>query len=209
MTVQIIDCEQNSEEWLRARMGIPTASEFKTVIAVNKEAKDKKTRTTYMHKLAGEILTGQPHESYSNANMERGHELEDEARSLYAFVRDAEPTRVGFIRSGNAGCSPDSLVNADGMLEIKTAFPHILIDRLLRDDFPAEHKAQCQGQLWIAEREWVDLAVYWPGLPLFVKRAFRDEPYIKDMAKAVDAFNAELQDVVNRVRALGQTPLAA
>jgi predicted nucleic acid-binding protein len=30
----------------------------------------------------GEILTGEPMESYSNAHMERGKAMEDEARSL-------------------------------------------------------------------------------------------------------------------------------
>lgn len=209
MTMQIIACAQGTPEWHAARLGIPTASEFKVLLSGTKDAKDKKTRTTYMHKLAGEILTGQPMESYTNANMERGHEMEDEARQVYAFMKDCEPTRVGFIRSGNKGCSPDSLIGSAGMLEIKTALPHILIDRLLHDQFPSEHKAQCQGQLWVAEREWVDIAIYWPGLPLYVKRATRDEAYIKEIAEGVESFNADLHEVVERIRSYGQQAKAA
>ena len=34
--------------------------------------------------------------------------MEDAARELYAFVKDVEPRRVGFIRNGGAGCSPDT-----------------------------------------------------------------------------------------------------
>src|SRR6185312_8191995 len=96
---------------------------------------------------------------------ERGKIMEDEARNFYAFTSAVEPERVGFIQNGPRGCSPDSLIGASGMLEIKTALPHILIDRILKDDAPPEHKAQCQGNLWIAEREWIDLAIYWPRLP--------------------------------------------
>jgi hypothetical protein len=36
---------------------------------------------------------------------------------------------------------------------------------------------------------------------LFMVRVFRDETYIRDLSKAVDAFNAELAEAVARVRA--------
>lgn len=198
--MNILTCEQGSEEWFRARMGMPTASEFSTVMASGKGGGESKTRRTYMLKLAGEILTGEPMENYTNGHMERGKVMEDEARDFYSFMKDAEPRRVGFIVNGPKGCSPDSLIGDDGMLEIKTALPHILIEKLLRDDFPPEHKAQCQGALWVAERDWIDIAVYWPKLPLFVKRAYREETYIKTISDAVDTFNVELQETVERIR---------
>src|SRR3569833_1490525 len=127
MTPEIITCEQNSPEWLRARMGIPTASAFGDVLAKG----EGKTRRTYMLKLAGEIITGEPMESFSNAHTERGHALEEEARDLYIFQTGAELERVGIIRNGRAGCSPDSLIGEDGGLEIKTTLPHLLIETIL------------------------------------------------------------------------------
>lgn len=201
----VYDCEQGSEDWFRARMGIPTASEFGTVLAP-RAGSEGKMRRTYLHKLAGEIITGEPMERYGNAHMERGHEMEAEARSLYAFMSDADPTQIGFLRNGQKGCSPDSLIGDAGMLEIKTKLPHLLIDCILKNDFPAEHKAQCQGALWVAEREWVDIAVYWPRMPLFVKRAYRDEEYISKLSDAIDAFNADLVAVVDRIKAYGVEP---
>ena len=201
--LDVLECDQNSEEWHRARMGIPTASMFATVMAKGRSGGDSKTRKTYLHKLAGEILTGQPMESYGNAHMERGHELEQEASDAYAFIKEAQPERVGFIRNGRAGASPDRLVGADGLLEIKTKLPHLMVETILRDDMPPEHRAQCQGQLWIAEREWIDLACYWPGMPLFIHRAYRDDAFIAELSEAVDAFNAELDQVVAKVRAYG------
>lgn len=200
--MQIITCAQNSEDWLRARMGVPTASQFSTVLAKG----EGKTRRTYMLKLAGEIYTGEPMESFSNDHTERGHAMEDEARDLYAFTSDVEPQRVGFIRNGDTGCSPDSLIGKSGALEIKTALPHLLADLILKDNFPPEHKAQCQGVIWLAEREWLDLSVYWPKMPRFVKHVHRDEGYIKTLSEAVDQFNGELHEMVERLRRYGKTP---
>jgi hypothetical protein len=200
VTPQIIKCAQNSEEWLRARMGIPTSSQFSAILAKG----EGKTRRTYMLKLAGEIITGRPMESFSNEHTERGHEFEPEARDLYVFQTGAALERVGFIRSEAAGCSPDSLIGDDGGLEIKTKLPHLLIDVILKDEFPAEHKAQVQGTLWVTKRQWWDIAIYWPGIPLFVKRCHRDEAYIQKLATEIDRFNAELGDVVSQIRARGE-----
>jgi hypothetical protein len=206
MSAQIIDCEQGTPEWFAARLGIPTASEFSTVMAKG----EGKTRKSYMLKLAGEILTGEAMESYTNANMERGKIMEDEARDLYAFLKNCDPQRVGFIRNGNAGCSPDSLIGETGGLEIKCALPHIQIDRLMKDELPSEHKAQVQGSIWIAEREFWDFASYCsPKLPLFVKRVARDNGYIATLAGEVARFNDELQAVVERIRNYGAEAKAA
>ncbi len=198
--MRIIECEQNSPEWYAARLGIPTASMFATVMANGRGGNESVTRKTYMLKLAGEIITGEPMDNYSNGHMERGKAMEDEARDLYSFKTDTEPQRVGFVVNGQKGCSPDSLIEASGMLEVKTKLAHLTIECLLRNEFPPEHKAQCQGALWVAEREWVDIVVYWPKLPLFVRRAHRDDEYIKKLADAVDQFNDELAQTVERVR---------
>jgi hypothetical protein len=204
ISMEIINCEQNSPEWFEARRGIPTASQFATVMAKG----EGKTRRTYMMKLAGEIITGEPMESFSNVHTDRGHDLEPEARDLYAFQTGARLERVGFIRNGRAGASPDSLIGLDGGAEIKTKLPHLLGELILKDEFPPEHKAQVQGTLWISKREWWDIAVYWKNMPLFVKRAFRDEPYIQKIATEVDRFNAELDEVVAQIRRRGEAMAA-
>lgn len=197
MTVQVFDCQQGTPEWFEARRGLPTASEFSSVLAKG----EGKTRMAYMRKLASEIITGEIGESFTTAAMERGKVMEAEARDLYAFIHDAPLTQVGFLRNGQKGASPDSLSGDVGGVEIKTQRGDLLIETLLRDGFPPEHKAQCQGFLWVAEREWVDLVVYWPKMPMFVKRTYRDENYIKALSVAVDVFNSELRDLVAKVRA--------
>lgn len=199
--VEIFTFEQGTPEWYQCRLGIPTASEFATVLASGRGGGESKTRRTYMYKLAGELLTGDQMYSYSNDHMERGKVMEAEARDMYVFLTDLEPNQVGFIRNGKKGCSPDSLIANDGMLEIKTKLAHLQCEVLDYDEFPAEHKAQCQGQLWVAEREWVDFVSYWPKLPLFAKRIYRDETYIAKLVTEVDRFNNELADLVEKIRA--------
>lgn len=204
MSPRIIDCEQGTPEWHESRRGLVTASMFGTVMAKGKDGGTSQTRKTYMHKLAGEIITGELSEGYSNEHMQRGKDMEAEARQTYAFIHGAQPQLVGFVVNGRKGASPDSLLGDAGVLEIKTKLPHLMIECILKDEFPSEHKAQCQGALWVAEREWIDIAVYWPKMPLFVKRAYRDEDYIKKLSDAVDTFNDELDAVVERIRRYGE-----
>jgi hypothetical protein len=194
--MQVFTCDQGTDEWFAARMGIPTASQFATVMAKG----EGKTRTTYLHKLAGEILTGEPMDSFSNAHTDRGHEMEPAARALYAMMMDTDPELIGFVRTGRAGASPDALVGARGLLEIKTKLPHLQIELLMSGKMPAAHRKQVQGQLWIAERDWCDFVSYWPGLPLFVVREHRDEKLIAEISDAVDRFNEDLDAVVARVQ---------
>lgn len=198
--LQIFDCAQGSEEWINCRLGIPTASQFSTVLAEGKTGGDSKTRRTYLCKLAGEIITGKQMDSYSNGHMERGHEMEEEARNAYAFMHDVEPVKVGFMRRGDMGASPDSLVGDSGLLEIKTKLAHLQIEVLLSGELPSEHRAQVQGQLLISGREYVDFASYWPALPLFVVRVFREEEYIKRLSQEIEIFNAELRLIVEQIR---------
>lgn len=201
MTVEILDMEQGSVDWFQARCGIPTASRFSDVLAKG----EGKTRGRYLNELAAEIIRGTPEpDQYTNAHMERGHEQEDEARKAYAFLHDADPVQVGFLRNGRAGASPDSLIGDKGGLEIKSALGHIQIERLKRGTLPSEHAAQVHGCIWVGEREWWDFCSYSPGLPLFVTRVYRDEAYVTQLSKAIDAFNEELDAVVASIRGVDQ-----
>jgi predicted phage-related endonuclease len=198
--IQIFTCEQGTDEWRKARAGIPTASRFSDVLAQGQG----KTRRKYMMELLGERLTGQPMAEFSNAHTDRGHTMEDDARQLYSFDVTEPLTTVGFIRrlSPTAGCSPDALVGEDGLLEIKTKLPHLQLEVLLKGEVPAEHVAQCQGALWVTGRKWLDFVSYWPGLPLFVKRVYPDTEYQDKLTAAIAVFNAEMHALVFTVGAM-------
>jgi putative phage-type endonuclease len=198
--IRVIDCEQGTPEWFAARAGVPTASEFATVMAKGKGGGESVTRRKYMLTLLGELLTGEVIEGYTNGHMERGKVMEQEARDLYQFRTSNDLKQVGFVRNDEivAGASPDSLIGDDGLLEIKTAIPHIQLDRLMSDSLPAEHKAQVQGQLLVTGRQWVDFISYWPKLPLFRIQVERDEAYIATLKQAIADFNGELAELKKR-----------
>lgn len=202
MSVRIIDCDQGTPEWHACRAGIPTASRFATVMASGRGGGDSKTRREYLLTLVGERLTGECVPSYKNGDMGRGHEMEDEARARYELKSDEEVQRCGFIRNDffNAGASPDGLIGTDGMLEIKTKIPHLQLEALLSDRLPPEHKAQCQGALWVSGRKWLRFVSYWPKLPLFSVLVERDEHYIATISVAVKEFNEELNALVEKFR---------
>ena len=193
---QYIDCEQGTEEWRLARLGIPTASRFKDMMAGGQG----KSRRTYMLTLAGERITGELAQSYSNAHMERGNTLEPDARELYELETGSEVAECGFIRASyDAGYSPDGLIGGNGLIEIKTRLPHLMLDTLLSQKMPVEHTKQVQGGLLISEREWCDFIAYWPGLPLFVKRIERDEKLIKEIRQAITIFNDEMHEIIETI----------
>lgn len=196
--IEIFDCDQSSPEWFEARRGLPTASMFSAILAKG----EGKTRKAYLHRLAAEIVTGDPGESFTSPVLERGKVMEAEARALYEFLADEPLQQVGFIRNGNKGASPDSLVGEKGGLEIKTQRGDLLVETLFKDQVPSEHIAQIQGNMWVSEREWWDLVVYWPRMPLFKKRVFRDDAYISTLSAEVDRFNNDLADTVARLKAL-------
>lgn len=197
--------EQNTPEWIQARAGIPTASEFKAVRAKSRDGvqADSKTRNGYLNKLADEQAYGNSvDEAYSNEHMERGHAWEDEARDIYALNTGNLPERVGFVKNHKlrAGCSPDSLIGKQGALEIKTMLPKLWVQHLIKRTYPVEFKPQIQGIIWVTARQWCDLVIYWRGREPYIIRIERDEAYIAELAKDVAAFNTELDATVAAMR---------
>lgn len=198
------DVDQGSEPWLKLRCGITTASDFKIVL---RDGETSKTRQEFKLKKAGEILTGVPAENYTNWHHERGRQHEPRGRDEYVAGHPGiELERIGFVKNAIAGCSPDALIGNDGGLEIKSMLPHLLIDILLKQKFPPQFKAQCQGNIWICKRDWWDLAIFWPGLPIYVQRIYRDQNYIDRLEAEVRQFNDEVAEIVQSVRSGRQSP---
>lgn len=205
------EIEQGSAAWFEVRKGIPTASQFYKVMAKagprgGTSHKEYVQRSQYMRLLAGEIITGEPAEQEwaGNQHTERGKEREDEARAKYAFMHDVEPVRVGFVRNGNCGCSPDSFVGTGG-LEIKDALPHRQIERLQDGTLPSEHRWQVIGSLLVCEdREYWDFVSHCRKLPLFEIRIYRDKVQneLKELREGIDRFVEETQKLVEWIGAM-------
>ena len=203
-TFEIVDVPQGSPEWFAARLGIPTASRFSDILAEG----EGKSRDTYLRELAGEKLTGIPAESFTSKAMERGHEHERMAFEEYAKPR-FDVTRVGFVRNAGlmryatVGASPDALVGDDGGLECKSMKPELLIDVLERGTFPGKYRAQVQGCMWVCERRWWTLKIFYPGMPKCEFTVERDPTYIAELQRAVEVFSYDLKKLVERMASMG------
>ncbi len=179
-TVEFIDVEQNSDEWIKARLGLPTASRFADIMAHGED----KMRTRYLRDLAGELVTGRPAENFKSRAMDLGHEFEEEACEQFARTR-FDVTKVGFVKNSGVlefatvGCSPDRLVGYDGILEVKWMMPPLLIELLEKKErggsYPQTHYPQLQGNLWVTERKWAVIKFYYPGMPKCEFTVERDE----------------------------------
>ncbi len=180
--LRVINCLQHSPEWYQARLGNATASCFDKVIT-STGARSKQL-DKYAKHLASELLVKEQDPFFYNSFMERGNELEDEARAAYQ-VHTFEPVeQVGFvlIDDKDYGYSPDGLVGKDGQIEIKCPSQAVHTEYLYNDELPSDYKAQVQGGLLVTGRDWCDFVSYHPNfLPdqkLFVKRVYRDEDFI-------------------------------
>lgn len=197
--MEIIECQQGSEEWFAARLGKVTASCFSDVLCKGTG------RKTYMMRLVAERLTGIVQNSYTNAVMERGNEIEPQARVYYEELNECEVnTFVGFWAMNNdVGASPDGVVGDDGLVEIKCPNTTTHIETILKDKMPTKYIPQVQGQMWVMDRKWCDFISFDPRLtqhPFFCIRVFRDEKYIMILSAAVKQFLQELNELIKTVK---------
>lgn len=196
MALEILTMEQGSEAWHQAKCGIPSASNFSKVLAKGKGL----TRRKYLYTLAGERITDTPAEGYNNAHMERGKEMEAEARDHYEFTTGSAVEQIGLMLNHGAAYSPDGLVGDDGLVEFKSMTPSVLIEHIELDRLPPEHVAQCQGGLWVSGRKWLDYRGYWPAMPTLAFRVERDEEYIAEtLIPEIEAFNRDLDALIARL----------
>lgn len=202
--------KQGSPEWHQARLGKVTASRVADVTARTKSGYSA-SRANYAAQLICERLTGQPTESYTNAAMQHGTDCEPKARIAYQFMQDVTVLEEGFIdhpRILNSGCSPDGLVGADGMIEIKCPNSATHIETLLGEPVDGKYIKQMQWQMACAGRNWCDFVSFdprlIPELQIKIIRVARDDAMIRDLEQEVEAFLNELVVKLVRLEALAK-----
>jgi len=143
-----------------------------------------------MNHLLAEWMVGHPILAESTTWMQRGHELEAEAVKAYELLTGRETSKVGFITDDErmVGASPDRLVGADRLLEIKCPKHNTHVGYLLTGKVEQDYKPQLQGQLWMCERDVTDIVSYHPEMPAAIIEVGRDEVFIATLAGLVNAF---------------------
>lgn len=170
------ECPQLSPAWWEARVGRPTASNFDRIMTP-KNRQASKSQDKYIAELLGDMTslnppyftqTGRP----INNSMEYGRNTEDEAVRYYEMNQGVTVTRVGMAITDDDrfSCSPDGLVDPEGVLEVKCPERHTHMLYLMKDVLPLEYMCQCHGALVVTGRKWLDFISYCTGAPALIKR---------------------------------------
>lgn len=187
------DIVQGSDEWLRVRLGLVTASKLHNMITPKKEEISDAKIQTYAKVLSVEVGYNDLDSDFKSAAMQDGNDKEPDVRQLYQEEAFTLVEQVGFIMSdcGNYGYSPDGLVGDDGLIEIKCQKANKHCEFLInKREIPFEYKCQMQGGMFITGRKWCDYVVYNDQIKdkskqLIIKRVFRDEEFIKKLEAGI------------------------
>lgn len=191
------DVDQNSPEWLELRKGKFTASTFKDLFM-------KETTQGYqdaIYKVAFERLTNESPENFSNEWMQRGHELESEARRWYELETFNKVHNGGFFEYNSwIGASPDGLIGDDGLIEIKCPKYSTMMDYLIKKELPKAYYYQVHGQLLVTDRQWCDFVAYHPSLPKLILRIERDKEVDKEIFEKLFKAIKEVEQIINKLK---------
>lgn len=198
-----VDVQQGSQAWLDARVGLLTASNFDRLITP-KTQKPSASMDKYVFEVLAEEILGRSLSDASSGFMERGTDMEAEARAWYEFETDGEVEQVGLLLRDDrrVGCSPDGLVGEHGGLEIKCPSAAVHVGYLL-SSAGEEYYGQIQGGLWITGRKWWDFVSYCPGFPPVLQRFAADAAFQEKLSVCVDTALAKLDAHRETLRAMG------
>lgn len=205
--VIIVTAEQRSPEWHAARLGKLTASCLGDAFATTKSGFSTSRRNLRL-RLVLERLTGRSQESgYTNAAMDRGIQLEPDARAAYEVESGLLVDTVGFILHDElpTGASPDGLIGDDGGIEIKCPGAAAHLD-YLKGEIPNDYRLQVMHSLWLTGRAWWDFASFNPDFPeplrLKVTRLYAKDIDLAAHELAVRFFLGEVEKELADVKAL-------
>ena len=192
----ISEAEQGSDQWFKERAGVPSASSFDKIMG--SQGKISTQREKYMFTLAWERMTAQKSEGDANGTMQRGVEMEPEARNFFEMKTDLDVEEVGFCykdEKKDVGCSPDGLMDRKEGLEIKCPEMATHIEYLFKNKLPTKYFPQVQGSMFVTGLERWHFFSYFPALPPVHIIVERDEIWIAKFSKAIKEFNVELEEV--------------
>lgn len=196
-----IDIPQNSMEWFSLRAGKTTGSSIAKVMANYGRAFGQPARDHALN-CACERITGNSIQTlFTNAYMERGHEMEPLAKDLYMEQTGIGVGPGGFFDNGWTGCSPDGIAEKHGIIEVKTAIPSVHYKRIKKDSYDGAHRWQLIFNLKESGADWVDYISYCPEFPikkrLYIKRIRR--PQVADAMRQIDLRLEQFEKIVKQI----------
>lgn len=188
----------------------PTSETVKRALDGEKVGELSEAAKNYAFRVAFERISGMPmDEGYETWQMERGHELEPEARAEHQILEGVLVERAGFVVTEDNvfGASADGLIGTKEGSEYKCFVSPASLRPVLLLNNVDEVMDQVQGCMWVTDRERWHLGFYCPalraiGYPLHLLHIKRDDNYITAMEGDLLEFKAEVDRQERALRAL-------
>lgn len=203
--------DQRTPEWFQLRSGRLSGSRASEMLAKIRTGESALRRNLRME-LCLERVLGHPLEEtgYVSPAMEWGVEQEPHALARYESEVLADDlrlvTQVAYVSDETllVGCSPDGLVEDDGVVEVKCPKQANFWAMVEGGVIPPKYLPQLRHTLWVTGRSWIDFVAYDPRFPeplqLFVRRLSRQEAKLEEYEKLALAFLKECDQQVTRMQ---------
>ena len=198
--MKIHNFEQRTPEWIEIKRGKMSASNAETIIANGKGLE------TYIYNLMAEYYSSAEKENYINADMQRGIDLEPEAKIEFQFYTGLDIKEVGCVELNEyILASPDGLIGDDGLIEIKCPNDSIYFKLLLSNNIKPEYIAQMQMQMYVTDRQYCYFVSYNPNFEksLYIKKINRDEEMIDKLKKGLERGTQLIKEIKENFRKVG------
>ena len=198
---------QSDGHWLADRTACFTASRAADALDATKAGKPGAKRTALIKAIAAERMTGIAAKNLVLPRMQYGLEREPDARARYEIETGRIVTLCGFVPHPDidwCGCSPDGLVDADGLIEIKVPETTTMLDYIAAGVVPDQYKPQMLLQLACTRRRWCDFVAFDDRIKsasrqLFVRRFEPSQDEIKQIETVARELLAEVAALVQAV----------
>ena len=194
--------EQKSDEWLRIRSGKLTASNAQAI------ATGGKGLQTLCLETVAEYYSSAVKEQIENEHIQRGNELEAEARTVYEMETGNKVIEVGFVELNEyVGCSPDGILEGQPVgIEIKCPSDRVYLDVLLNKTIDPKYYAQMQMQMMICEWTACDYVVYNPNFEICIciQRVYPDDEFRKKLTAGLKKGTEIIKDLHEKMRKINE-----
>lgn len=201
--MKIHNAPQGSDEWLQARLGKFTASQFDKLIT--RTGKKSAQCDDMINTVVAEILLGRKEQNeWVSDAMLRGSSLENEALEFFNFTKGYKFQKIGFIDAEDmSGCSPDGIDFENRMgLELKCPLAHNHVRYLIDNCLPDKYWQQVQGSMLITGMtRWV-FGSYHPELPCFSVVVDKDWDYCGKLEEILKECVSEVKSRLKQLESL-------
>jgi putative phage-type endonuclease len=192
--------EQGSAEWVKARVGLLTASNMASAMSFTKDGKESAARRKLKRDLLAERLVGAAVDHFVSDAMQWGLDTEAKAKEAFEAASGEILLPAGFVEHKTIpffGATPDALIDGDGIFEAKCPTTATHLDYLLAGKVPAEYKPQMVAQMLCTRRRYGVFVSFDPRLPpkqqLFVRRYDPTPEEFAEVESAAVKFLAEVE----------------